>query len=109
MGVYCLDMKGETQTVNGVEATYKNAIITAYNAAELKAYDVPQNPIGHPVDHAAQASLENSQLTGQRFESAYEEVWTTIYSLSDICDSTDEMAEKLDQIRTELLRVTYDN
>jgi len=96
-------------TVNGVEATYKNAIATAYNAAELKAYEVPEKPIGHPVDHAAQASLENSELTGARFETAYEEVWKTIYTLSGMCDTTDEMAAKLDQIRTELLRVTYGN
>jgi hypothetical protein len=102
-------MKGRTQAVNGVEATYKNAITTAYNAARLKAEEAPQNPIGHPVDHAAQASLENSELTGSRFETAYEELWMSIYSLSGMCDSTDEMAEKLEQIRVELLRVTYEN
>lgn len=101
-------MKSQTKTVNGVESTYKNAITDAYNAAKLKAEEVPQKPIGHPVDHAAQASLENSALTGARFETAYEEVWKTIYGLSGMCDSTDEMAEKLEQVRVELLRVTYE-
>jgi len=101
-------MKSQTDTVNGVEATYKNAVVDAYNAAQLKAEEVPDNPVGHPVDHAAQAALENSPLAGARFETAYEELWKTIYSLSGMCDSTDEMADKLEQVRIELLRVTYD-
>jgi len=102
-------MRQQTQAVNGTEATYKNAVADAYNAATLKAEDSPQNPIGHPVDHAAQASLENSPLTGTRFETAYEEVWQTIYHLSGACDTTDEMAEQLARVKQELLRVTYDN
>lgn len=97
-----------TTEPNGVEATYKNAIVDAYNAASLKAEDVPQNPIGHPVDHASQAALENSTLTGSRFETAYEEVWQTIYHLSGACANTDKMAEQLDRIKTEILRVTYE-
>jgi hypothetical protein len=95
--------------VNGVEATYKNAVKNAYNAAALKAEDSHPNPIGYPVDHASQASLENSPLTGTRLETAYEEVWETIYHLSNRCDSTDAMADKLTQIKHELLRVTYHN
>jgi len=95
--------------VNGVEATYKNAVVRAYNSAELKAYDVRQACGGAPIDHSAQAALENSSLSGQRFQTAYGEVWNTIYHLSGACDSTDKMGEKLDQIRSEILRVTYGN
>lgn len=100
----------QTKTgVNGVEASYKNAVVRAYNSAQLKAEDARQGCGSSPIDHAAQAALENSELTGTRFETAYEEVWKTIYSLSGMCDTTDEMAEKLEQVRCEILRVTYDN
>ncbi len=99
----------QTSDVNGVEATYKNAVTNAYNAATLKAEDVPQKTIGHPIDHAAQAALENSSLTGTRFETAYEELWMTIYHLSGVCETTDEMAEQLDRVKHEILRVTYEN
>lgn len=102
-------MKSQTDVVNGTEATYKNAVNRAYNAAALRAEGVPQNPIGHPIDHSAQAALENGPLTGRRFEVAYEELWQTIYHLSNACDDTDEMARELDRVKTELLRVTFGN
>jgi hypothetical protein len=95
--------------VNGVEANYKNAVVRAYNAAQLKAEEMRNDGPSHPVDHSAQASLENSELTGTWFDTAYEEVWCTIYSLAGMCDTTDEMAKRLEQVRVELLRVTYDN
>jgi hypothetical protein len=99
----------EITGVNGVEATYKNAVVRAYNAAQLKAEEMRNNGASHPVDTAAQAALENSELTGTRFDTAYEEAWVTIYSLAGMCKTTDEMADRLEQVRHELLRVTYDN
>jgi len=100
-----------TNTVNGVEATYKNAIVRALDAAKMKAED-SRETCGHkPVDYAAQAALEHSSLTGTRFETAYDEVFqTTWYLMSEHHKdlSSSEAAEQLDRVRVELLRVTYE-
>jgi hypothetical protein len=104
-------MMDATQTVdvNGTEATYKNAVTNAYNAAALKADDARDVAAYEPVDTAAQAALENSPLTGGRFTTAHGEVWETVYTLAQRCETTDELADKLEQVRVELLRVTYEN
>jgi len=97
-------MAQQTDVVNGVEATYKNAVIRGLNSAALKADDV-RDGCGHaPIDHASQAALENSELTGRRFEVAYSEVFaSTLYAVK----SDKDTADVLEHIKTELYRVTF--
>jgi len=77
------------------------AIWFAYNAAELKASDARDDCDPAPIDHAAQAALENSDLTGDDFEQAYAEVFTTIDTLVSKYD-TDTAAKKIRRLRYEL-------
>ena len=91
---------------NGVEATYKNAVVRAVNAAALKADDARDDCPHAPIDHASQAALENTSLTGRRFETAYAEVFaTTMYAVNTDADT----AAVLEQVHDELLRVAFGN
>lgn len=91
--------------MNGVEATYKQAVIQSVSAAALKASDV-RTPTPHqPIDHASQAALERTILEGQRFETAYGEVFkNTWYAVGADGDT----AAILDRIHDELLRVNFE-
>jgi len=80
---------------------HDEAVWAAYNAAELKANDVREDCSPAPIDHAAQAALENSDLTGDDFEQAYAEVFTTIDTLVGKYD-TDTAAKKIRRLRYEL-------
>ena len=97
-------MQGSTQAANGVEAAYKNAVVRAIDAAAMKADDSRDDCPHAPIDHASQAALENSELTGSRFDVAYREVFAnTRYAIKSDRDASDVLA----QIKNELLRVTY--
>jgi len=91
MGAYAVYMEAKNE-----------AIWAAYNAAELKAADVRDDCGPAPVDHAAQAALENSHVTGDGFDSAYSEVFQTIHHLMTHNDS-DKAAEKIQRLRYELV------
>ena len=96
----------QTTQPNGVEATYKNAVARSINAAALKADDARDDCPHAPIDHASQAALENSPLTGRRFETAYSEVFaTTRYAVNADGDT----AAVLERVHDELLRVTFEN
>jgi len=86
-----------------VMTEHNEAIWAAYNAAELKAEDCRKNAGYEPVDTAAQAALEGTDLRGAEFGEAYAEVWETIYELRQLTDSTDELAVKIQRLRYELL------
>jgi hypothetical protein len=81
---------------------YNKAVVRAYNAAELKASDVRSGCGAAPIDHAAQAALENSDLSGPAFGDAYDEVFETIHKLSQATNDTDAMAESIRRLRFEL-------
>ena len=98
-------MQGSTQAVNGVEATYKNAVVRAVDAAAMKADDSRDECPHAPIDHASQAALENSTLTGRRFQTAYDEVFANTYYAVNADGDT---ADTLGRIKHELLRVTYE-
>jgi len=80
-----------------------SAIVRAYNAAELKATDARDECGPAPIDHAAQAALENTELAGAEFNDAYSEVFTTIHRLSQSTEDTDELANKIQRLRLELI------
>jgi hypothetical protein len=82
-------------------ATDDTAIWSAYNAAELKARDARNDCGPAPIDHVAQAALENTTLTGDDFDAAYAEVFTTINTLVSKYD-TDTAADKIQRLRYEL-------
>jgi len=81
---------------------HDEAIWAAYNAAELKARDVREGCGPAPIDHAAQAALEHSDVRGDAFDTAYAEVFQTINSLVEKYD-TDTAAKKFRRLRLELL------
>lgn len=91
--------------MNGVEATYKNAVARAYNAAALKAEEMPDTSdrcMMNGVDNAAQAALENSELTGRRFDTAHGEVFETVCYLTHRTDKTNaEIAAALERCKFE--------
>jgi len=96
----------QTTQPNGVEATYKNAVARSIDAAALKADDARDDCPHAPIDHASQAALENTSLTGRRFETAYAEVFaTTMYAVNADADT----AAVLERVHDELLRVTFEN
>ena len=78
-----------------------NAVWAAYNAAELKAREARNNCGPAPIDHAAQAALENCGISGDEFEAAYTEVFTTVHRLVSKYD-TDTAANKIQRLRYEL-------
>ena len=83
-----------------MEANNK-AVWAAYNAAELKARDARDNCGPAPIDHAAQAALENCGITGDEFTAAYTEVFTTVHRLVSKYD-TDTAADKIQRLRYEV-------
>ena len=98
-------MKGSTLT-NSVEANYKNAVIRAVDAAAMKAEDSRDDCPHAPIDHASQAALENSTLTGRRFQTAYDEVFANTHHAVNADGNT---VDVLARIKHELLRETYEN
>jgi len=98
-----------SETTDDIETAYNNAIVGALNAAALKADDANNACAPAPIDHAAQAALENSPLTGQLFGAAYDDVYHTINHLAGETDTTDDLAAALERVKTELLRVNYEN
>jgi hypothetical protein len=81
---------------------HDEAIWAAYNAAELKANDVREDCSPAPIDHAAQAALEHSDVQGDAFNAAYAEVFQTINTLVEKYD-TSTAAKKFRRLRLELL------
>jgi hypothetical protein len=81
---------------------HTEAVWAAYNAAELKASDVRENCGPAPIDHAAQAALEHSDIRGDAFNAAYAEVFQTINTLVEKYD-TNTAAKKFRRLRLELL------
>jgi len=77
------------------------AVARSYNAAELKAQDVRENCGPAPVDHAAQAALENTELTGDGFQTAYSEVFQTVNHFMSEYNAS-EAAEKIRRLKVEL-------
>jgi hypothetical protein len=59
-----------------------------------------------PIDHASQAALESTDVTGADFDRAYSDVFaTTRHAVNAERDTADVLA----QVRVELLRVAYAN
>jgi hypothetical protein len=80
----------------------QNAVVRAYNAVELKASEARNNCGPAPIDHAGQAALENSDLSGEAFDAAYNELFTTVHKLSQSTANTDELADKVRRLRFEI-------
>jgi len=81
---------------------HDEAVWAAYNAAELKANDVREDCSPAPIDHAAQAALEHSDVQGDAFNAAYAEVFQTKNTLGEKYD-TSTAAKKFRRLRLELL------
>jgi len=77
------------------------AVVRAYNAAALKATDAREECGPGPIDHAAQAALENSDVDGQQFDAAYNEVFETIHKIVSTND-TSAAADKIQRVKHEL-------
>jgi len=90
------------------ESTTTDEVLRAYNSAALKAEDAPDFARGGTlercVDRAAQAALENSDAHGVAFRLAHNEVYQTIHAATDAGMTPDEVAARIDRVRTELLR-----
>ena len=84
-----------------VMEAHTEAVWAAYNAAELKARDARENCGPAPIDHATQAALENCGITGEEFDAAYTEVFTTVHRLLDKYD-TNTAADKIQRLRYEV-------
>jgi len=91
------------ELANGVEANYKQAVNRAYNAAALKADDMPETSdrcMMNGVDNAAQAALENSPMAGQQFNTAHGEVFETVSYLTHRTDKANaEIAKTLERVK----------
>ena len=81
---------------------HDEAVWAAYNAAELKANYVREDCSPAPIDNAAQAALEHSDVQGDAFNAAYAEVFQTINTLVEKYD-TSTAAKKFRRLRLELL------
>jgi hypothetical protein len=94
----------EAQNASTDESTHNQAVIRGVDAARMKASDI-RNPTPHaPVDHASQAALRSSPVTGGAFETAYDEVFlNTWYAHSAAGDTVDV----LERIYAELLRIEH--
>jgi len=80
---------------------HNSARLKAYNAAELKAGSVAETCGPAPIDHAAQAALENTDLTGDEFNEVYDEVGMSVHRLTNKYNPS-KAAKKLQRLKYEL-------
>jgi hypothetical protein len=98
-------MEGSTPAdeSQATDRRYNEAVIRALDAAKLKAADIDREQ-HTSIDHASQAALEASGVTGRAFDRAYDEVFpTTWYAVRSDAPAEDV----LNRVHRELLRVRY--